>query len=150
MRKMLIALGVLSGLMLSQSAFAGLYADDLSKCLVASTTQQDRMALVRWLFSAASLHPAVKSIVTVSEKQLDESTKQTAQLFMRLLTVSCKPQAEKALQYEGPVTIELSFRVLGQVAGRELFTSPEVAVAMSKLQKYVDQKKIAALANKKQ
>ena len=34
-----------------------------------------------------------------------------------------------ALQYEGASTLETSFMILGQVAGQELFSSPEVAAA---------------------
>lgn len=39
---------------------AGLYTDDLARCLVVSTSTQDRADLVRWIFSAASAHPVVK------------------------------------------------------------------------------------------
>jgi hypothetical protein len=39
----------------------------------------------------------------------------------------------------------MSFNVLGQVAGTELFSSPEVAKAMSGLEKYADSAKIEAL-----
>ena len=136
----------LMALLGAQSVFAGPYADDLSKCLVASTTQEDRIALVKWVFSAAAAHPAVKTMVTVSEQQLDDANKSTAELFMKLLTVSCKVEAEKALQYEGAMTFHNSFQILGQVAGKELFSSPEVATAMSGLRKHLDAKKLAALA----
>lgn len=148
MRKHMIKLALLLGLLSSQVAFAGPYADDLSKCLVGSTTQEDRMALVKWVFSAASAHPAVKSMVSVSEKQLDDANKGTADLFMSLLTVSCKSEAEKTLQYEGQVTFQTSFQVLGQVAGQELFSSPEVTAAMSGLGKHLDSKKLESLAKR--
>jgi hypothetical protein len=35
-------------------AAAGPYSDDLAKCLVKSTTKEDRVSLIRWLFAAAS------------------------------------------------------------------------------------------------
>lgn len=47
------------------------------------------------------------------------------------------------MQYEGPQTIGASFQVLGQVAARELFSSPAVAASMSDLGSYLDQRKIA-------
>lgn len=127
------------------SAYAGPYTDQLSRCLVDSTSPRDRVALVRWMFSAAALHPAVKSIASVSTKQLEEANKSTAELFMRLLTDACKKEAQKALKYEGQVTIEASFQVLGQVAGKELFSSPEVSAAMSGLEKHLDEKKLKSL-----
>jgi hypothetical protein len=81
----------------------------------------------------------------VSPKDLDEANKTTAALFMRLLTDSCKDKAKNALNFEGPVTLTTSFQVLGQVAGREMFSSPEVTKAMSGLEKYTDVKKLEAL-----
>ena len=131
------------------SAYAGSYTNELSKCLVDSTSVRDRTALVKWVFSAASLHSAVKSIASVSEKQLDEANKNTADLFMRLLTETCKQETKNALKYEGEVTIQLSFQVLGQVAGRELFSSPEVSKAMSGLEKHLDADKLKALIETK-
>lgn len=147
MKKYSIKLTFLLGLLLSPSAFAGPYGDDLAKCLVSSTTQEDRLALVKWLFSAASLHPGVNSIisVTVSDKQIDDANKHIGGLFMRLLTISCKPEAEKAIQYEGAVTFQTSFEILGKVAGQELFSNPTVAEAMSRVDRYIDRKKIDAL-----
>ena len=34
----------------SQASYAGPYTDDLSKCMVAATTDQDRGNLVEWIF----------------------------------------------------------------------------------------------------
>jgi hypothetical protein len=146
MRGNLVRLAALSAWLLPQSVYAGVYSDDLSKCLVASTTQEDRLTLVNWMFAAASLHPSVTAASPVSAEALDQVNKKMADLFMRLVTVSCKTQVEKALQYEGEVTFQTSFQVLGQVAGRELFSSPEVSAAMSGVQKHLDLEKLQALS----
>ena len=127
------------------SAHAGPYSDDLARCLVESTTKEDRIALVRWMFAAASSHPAVASFSSVSPAQLEGANKALAGLFMRLLTESCREKAKQALSYEGVTTIQTSFQVLGQVAGSELFASPEVTKSMSGLDKYLDTKKLEAL-----
>lgn len=150
MRNPTIKLALVAGLLASQTAFAGPYGDELSKCLVNSTTQADRVALVKWMFSAASLHPALKGMVSVSPQQLDDANKYTAGLLTRLLTESCRAEAEKALQYEGMATFQTSFQILGQVAGKELFSSPEVTVAMSGLARHVDGKKLESLAKQAQ
>jgi hypothetical protein len=126
-------------------AHAGPYSDDLAKCLVESTTTEDRTLLVQWMFAAASLHPAVSSIASVSEEQLDEANKRTADLFMRLLSKSCMEETQKALKHEGENTILTSFRILGEVAGRELFSSPEVGGALSGLDKYLDDEKLKSI-----
>ena len=132
-------------LLLSSTSYAGIYTNELSKCLVESTSKEDRVALVKWMFSAASLHPAVKSISSVTKDDLDDANKITANLFMKLLTNLCVKETKKALKFEGQTTIETSFRVLGQVAGRELFSSPEVSAAMAGLEKHIDQEKLQSL-----
>ena len=129
----------------SQEALAGPYSDTLAKCLVSSTTTEDRSSLVRWMFTAASLHPAVKPISNVSDEQLDEANRIIANLVTDLLTESCREETEQALQYEGTTTIQTSFMVLGQVAGQELFASPEVAAGLSGLEKHIDEEKLGSL-----
>jgi hypothetical protein len=52
------------------------------------------------MFSAVSLHPAVKPIASVTEEQLNEANKKAAKLFSRLLTESCELQTKRALKYE--------------------------------------------------
>jgi len=126
-------------------AEAGPYGDDMAKCLVRSTSSADRSSLVQWIFAAAAAHPDVKSLVAVSQKQRDRLNKTTAKLFEKLLTASCRKETQAAVKYEGRQTIETSFNVLGQVAGRELFTDPQVTSSVAGLGKYVDQKKIQEL-----
>jgi hypothetical protein len=126
-------------------AWAGVYTDELSKCLVESTSAEDRTALVKWMFTAASAHPAIHSLSTATTADMDSANEATGALFTRLLTESCKVQTQKALRFEGPATLQLSFTVLGQVAGAELFSNPAVTQNMAGLDKYVDSKKIEAL-----
>lgn len=129
-------------LCLADISYAGPYTNDLSKCIVESTTTNDRTAMVKWMFSAISLHPAVKPIASISEEKLKEANKQTAELFMKLLTESCIEQAQKAIKYEGQIAIQSSFRILGQVASQEMFSNPEVAAGISGLEKYFDKEKL--------
>lgn len=124
---------------------AGPYADDLSKCLVESTSQRDRVELVRWMFASMSRHPAVEPIASVSDEQLEAASEEVAELFMSLLTDSCRLEAENALQFEGGSTFEGAFSVLGNVAGREIFTNPEVAEGLALLDKYVDDEELSSI-----
>jgi hypothetical protein len=101
--------------------------------------------MVRWMFAAAAAHPAVASIANVSPKALEEANATTGSLFMRLLTEACRDKAKKAVTYEGPAAIQLSFTVLGQAAAGELFSNPEVKKAMSGLDKSIDKKKLEEL-----
>ncbi|HEY2686449.1 MAG TPA: hypothetical protein VGI93_23255 [Steroidobacteraceae bacterium] len=127
------------------SAFAGEYSDALGKCFVNSTTKEDRASLIRWFYAAASRHPAVQGLATVSDAQIDEANRAVATLFVNLLTTSCKAEAQKAYQEEGPPMFRLSFDVLDKVAAQELFDSPEVKSTLRGLQKYVDHDKLEVL-----
>ena len=127
------------------TAFAGQYADQLGKCLVESTSERDRVQLVRWIFSAASLHPAVEPISSVTEEQLNDASKVVADLMVRLLTESCRTETERSLQYEGISTVPMAFRVLGDAAGKEMFNSPEVAEGIALLVKHVDMERLQSL-----
>jgi len=130
-------------------SYAGVYTNDLSECLVDSTSRQDRSALVNWLFSAASFHPAVKSIASVSKGQLDAENRDSAELFVRLLTESCKDESEKALKFEGYSSIQGSFHALGQVESQELFSDSDVMAAASGLDAYLDKTRLRALVETK-
>lgn len=124
---------------------AGPYGDELSKCMVESTTATDRVEMVKWMFAALSAHPDVKPLSTTTPEMLDASNKKMAELIVRLLAETCRDQAKKALQYEGQQTLEAGFQLLGKVAAQELFASPEVEKAMSGLEKHVDVEKLKPL-----
>lgn len=121
-----------------QGAYAGVYTDDLSKCLVKNSTNDDKVTLVQWMFSAISLHPAVRPFSSFTPAQRDHLNEQTADLFSRLLTVDCRKQAIDALKYEGSAALGSSFQVLGQVAARSLMTDPDVAKAMGGVGSYFE------------
>ena len=131
------------------NAYAGAHTNNLSECLVDATSRQDRVALVSWLFSAASFHPAVKSIASVSQDQLDTANRNSAELFVRLLTESCKDESETALKLEGHTAIQHSFQALGKVASQELFSDADVMAAASGLDEYLDKRRLRALVEKK-
>ncbi len=76
---------------------AGVYSDALGKCFIDSTSSKDRNILIVWIFSAASQHPVVRDILTVSEEKLESANRDFAELTMKLLTVDCKTETEKRL-----------------------------------------------------
>lgn len=126
----------------ASQAFAGPYADALGKRLVASTTPAEKVALVRWMFIAMSLHPDLKSLTSVTPEQRTEANRAVARLFERLLTESCATEAREAVKYEGPEALSSSFQLLGQVAAREIFGNPQVAAGLAELDRFIDRAKL--------
>lgn len=136
---------VIALLGLGSPAFAGVFTDDMSRCLVEKTTLEDKTALVQWIFVAMSRHPSVVSLTKVTEDDIKLSNQRAGALFMKLLTESCVDVTKKAIKAEGPIAIQVSFQVLGQAAVGELFTSTEVSKVMAGLDQYLDSKKLEAL-----
>jgi hypothetical protein len=124
---------------------AGPYGDDMAKCLVSSTSPEDRTLLVKWIFSAMALHPDLTSMSAISTQQRDALTKSAGALFQRLLLESCRRETQEAVQNEGPQTIQYAFQILGQVASRGIFTDPQVLEGMKSLSKGLDEEKLKAL-----
>jgi hypothetical protein len=143
LRKILLA----AGLLLASAAQAGPYTNDLSTCLVGKSTVDDHTVIVQWMFAAMSRHPAIAPMGTVSDAQVDKANARMAELYVRLLTVTCKDQAKLAIKNEGDIALSQSFQALGQQAGRELFINPDVLKGMSGFSKYFDRKKLEELRN---
>lgn len=135
----LVSLALLPG-----AACAGPYGDDLSKCLVASTTQADKALLVKWIFSAISLNEEIAPFVSMPASKREALSKETAGLYMRLMTESCRSQLRDAYKYEGSGAIGNAFNLLGQVASQEMFASPSVAAGLDSLTKHFDETTLKA------
>jgi hypothetical protein len=117
----------------------------MAKCLVKSASPEDRTLLVKWIFSAISLHPDLASMSAISTQQRDALTKSAGALFQRLLLESCQSETQQAVQNEGPQTIQYAFQILGQVATRGLMTDPHVLEGMKSLGKGLDEERLKTL-----
>jgi hypothetical protein len=130
-----------------QSAFAGVYADNLSQCLAKSAKPQDQLVLLQWSFAAMSAHPAVQPMLSISNDQRDKLSRQASEVFVRLITADCPKQAMDAIKYEGQAAFSSSFAVLGQMAVRGLMTEPHVVQArMQLLKDVITNEKLIAFA----
>lgn len=127
-------------------AQAGIYTDDLSRCLVAKTTEQDKNQLVRWIFTIFAMNPAVKDIVNLTPAQREQYNRGGADLLQRLLIDDCHKETVAAIKYEGSAAMGASFQVLGQVAARGLMTDPSVLEGLQSLTTYLDKSRWTALA----
>ncbi len=146
MRKIAAVLGLILTFGLAEAAHAGIYTDDLSKCLVKSTSEADRTDLILWIYAAMSDHPAVRGLSNVSPAQHDAANRKTGALMERLLLVDCRTQTVEAMRYEGSTAIQGSFSVLGQVAMVGLMQDKAVAGDVGGITKFIDESKFAALA----
>lgn len=132
--KTLLVLGLLT---LSPMTIAGEYTDRLSECLLGATTEEDKLSLVRWMFTSMALHPAVEEIADVSLSAREQANREMAELLIKLLSRACFSETRLALKNEGRSALQASFAVLGQVAATNLFSDPNVAAGLASIETYI-------------
>lgn len=93
---------VFATLSMPTTVSAGIHTDDLSRCLVKSSTAQDQTTLMRWLFAAFSASPSVSSMSSVTTDQRKALNAESAALMQRLILKDCRAEAMQAAKYEGP------------------------------------------------
>ncbi len=131
------------------AAQAGVYGDDLGKCLVSSTSEADRSLMVKWIFASMSLNSQVSQYARITPAEREDLNRETAALYMRLLTESCRAQTRDAARYEGAAAIGAAFGLLGQIATQGIFNDPAVAAGVAELEKFYDVKKLEAVMQEK-
>ena len=70
---------------LATGAHAGPFSDEMSKCLVRSTSDADKTLLIRWIFTAIATHPDVKELSNVTPAVSEQLSKDAANLFADLI-----------------------------------------------------------------
>ena len=129
-------------LCVAPTANAGVYGDALGKCMASAATTQDKQELVEWIFAAISLNPAIAPYSDISVEQRDAFDRNMARIVERLIGESCAKEAREALEFEGAEAFGVGFQLLGQVAGTQIFGSPEVAAGSQSFQQYLDLEKL--------
>jgi len=128
-----------------QRAIAGVYGDELSKCLVEHTSDDDKIVLTQWIYAIMSVHPSAAALAEVAEADRNAVAKKAGGVFENLLTMACKDSTTKAVRYEGIETLKSSFNVLGQIAMTTLMTHPKVSAESENFVKFVDLAKVKAV-----
>lgn len=125
-------------------AEAGPYADSLSRCLLKSATEEDKTALMVWIFAAIAQHPAAKGYTNMTDAQREDIARDAAGVFMRLISVDCRREAVAALGNEQN-GFEIAFRTLGESAAGDLLGGGAPAREMERLMEYVDKDELTQM-----
>lgn len=126
----------------TQVAVAGQEVDQLSECLVKSTTATDKTTVLQWTFVALASHPDLKSFSNVSPEQKEQLDKNLAQVLQRILVEQCSVQAKAVIQTGGLQAVGDSFQELGKITGEEILKNPEVKSQLKGVIRYVDLNKL--------
>lgn len=135
----LIAVALLGS---AQLATAGPTVDQLSNCLVKSTTTTDKKTVLQWTFVALSTHPDLKAYSNVTDVQKEQLDKNLATVLQRILVEQCSSQTKAVIAAEGVQAVGDSFQELGKITGEEILENPEVKSQLKGVLRYVDLNKL--------
>ena len=142
MRQVLSAIALCVAASFALPAHATPSSDALGECLVDKTTGHDRKLLARWVFVTMAAHPELHDMFVMTDQTRDAANQETANLFMRLVTVDCVNETRTAVDKDGALAMKLAFSKLGEVAMQELMTNPAVQASFGALDHYLDRDKL--------
>jgi hypothetical protein len=128
--------------LLAPQARAGEAGEALSKCLSDATTQDDRRALVRWIFSAIAAHPDLKEFTTIDAARREQIESESAAVFERLIVKDCTAQTRLALMQEGTEGFQTAFKTLGELAMGGVVEDAQVQAGMAQLGERIDKQRV--------
>lgn len=137
------SLVLLSSLGGTQIASAGPSVDQLSDCLVKSTTATDKTTVLQWTYAALSVHPDLKAFSNITPTQKDQLDQKLAQVLQRIIVEQCSAQTKAVIQTEGLQAVGQSFQQLGRDAGESIIKDPAVNQQLQGTLRYIDLNKIA-------
>lgn len=116
--------------------------EQLSQCLLASTTAADKTTVLQWTFAALGQHPDLITMSQVTTEQKTQLDQNLAQVLQRIVVEQCAAQAKAVIKADGVQGVTESFQALGQVTGEEILKQPEIKTQLNGVLKYVDLNKL--------
>ncbi len=115
--------------------------ENLERCLLQSATQEDKNVLARYIYAGMSKHPLVKNLSDISPDELDNINKDTAQVLETLLIEKCKNETKTVFESKNEEALVQAMEKLGESAGLELVSHPDVENSFTDIDKYFDYNK---------
>ena len=140
--KYVLAFVLSASCLLAPQARAGEAGEALSKCLSDATTQDDRRALVRWIFSAIAVHPDLREFTTIDAARREQIESESVAVFERLIVEDCTAQTRLALMQEGTEGFQAAFKTLGELAMGGVVEDAQVQAGMAQLGERIDKQRV--------
>ena len=129
----------------SSLVISGPYQDNLSKCIIEKTTKEEKSLLMKWMFVIISEHPSIPENYKISNKDKVLSDIDMANIVMNIFQIYCTTEAKQAYEYEGENSITESFKLLGEVAMRNLMNNDDVNMAVGRFTNYIDEEEFMSI-----
>lgn len=114
----------------------------LTKCILEASTEEDRRALVNWIFMMMSKYPDLSGLVRIDAAQGKAISTSAGNVFTRLMADDCGSELRLALERSGTDAIGESFKVLGESAVETLLKDPAVAAESAAIAEYIDMERL--------
>jgi hypothetical protein len=114
----------------------------LSDCLVDSVSEDDKRALVKWIFAMLARHPDVKPLSDINAAQDEKIVRDASAVFETLMADKCAAQLRAAVRKSGTDAVGKSFERLGETATGALLQDPNVMAGVAGLMKHADTARI--------
>ena len=116
--------------------------DALTKCLVESSSPEDKRILVKWVFAVIAQHPDIASMTQIDAAQRLVIDRAAAGVFEKLLAEQCAAPLRAAVKQSGTDAIGRSFQTLGTSAATDMLQNPQVMSSGAGLLKHLDMQRI--------
>jgi hypothetical protein len=116
--------------------------DALTRCLIASTSADDKRVLVKWVFSVISQHPDISMMTKIDAAQRTAIDRDAAKVFEALLADQCAAPLRVAIKQSGTDAIGKSFQALGSTAATDMLQNPQVVASGAGLMKHLDMQRL--------
>lgn len=116
--------------------------DALTKCLVESSSPEDKRILVKWVFAVIAQHPDIASMTQIDAAQRLVIDRAAAGVFEKLLAEQCAVPLRAAVKQSGTDAIGRSFQALGTSAATDMLQNPQVMSSGAGLLKHLDMQRI--------
>lgn len=130
---------------LTGPAAAGVYGDDLGRCLVSKTPEDQQMIFLAFTAVAMAQHPSVQPYTQASTAHLEELQGKAAKVLEVAMTETCRSESLAAFRFEGPIAVSTALQTFGMAAMRNLTLHPAVAEAFEGTSGKIDTSKFDAL-----
>lgn len=141
MKKTLLILSVMAGLLFPPLSQANQSSQQLASCFTDSLNGRERKELAKWIFVAISTHSTLEPYANISTADRDSTDQFTANLITRLMTQDCPNQVKFAMKQHGSAALVDAFKLVGEVAMQELMNDANVNRSISGFERYLDEDK---------
>ena len=105
----------------------------------------EKITLAKWLFTNSHFLSSLPKPDNIQQIAAITENQKVALIYERLLTVTCKKAAKKAVSKKGVAALDISADTLAEIAMESLLSDIKVSKGLSGFEQFLDEKAIEAI-----